>query len=1499
MSVSNSGTFATINVSNGVLVTSTQTLSGLDAGKYSLTLPSSLIADITAKEVTISGAAAQNKSFDGNTTATITGTLNGVIAPDTVTLTLSGTFASSAIGNSIAVTSTSTIGGTNAVNYSLTQPTGLTANINVPTVPLLQWNTAGNTGNETTEPSSVNDVNVTSSNWNYGTSTVATAGNGNRFGGSSWGLSASVDTNKYLQFALAPVTGYMVTPTSLTFIWDRSSTGPNTLALRSSADGYTSNIGTVSVTATSNTTAFSTINISGLTDLIGNTTFRLYGYGASAAGGTGGFDTATGGTQSNIVLNGYTTLAPSPAITTSGTLSALSTVYGTPSSETSFSVSGTFMQAGILVTPPAGYEVSLSSGSGFASSVTLGAAGTISSTPVYVRLSATASVINSPYSGDIVLSSSNATSVNVATVSSTVTAKELTVSGLTAINKVYDGNTAATLSGTGSLVGVINSDVVSLDGTPVGTFASADVANGIAVTVTGYSISGAGSGNYSLTQQTLSADITTVPSPVISSALTANATYGVAATTYAITASESPSSYNATGLPAGLTVNTLTGEITGTPTGLPGVFPVTISATNTGGTGTATLNYTILAKELTITGATANSKVYNKLAATTISGSVLVGIVGTDVVSVSNTANFTSVNVGTAISVTSTQTLSGADANKYSLTLPTGLSADITAKALTISGAVAQNKQFDGTTAATITGTLVTVESGDVVTLNDTGVFASSAIANGISVTSTSTLGGANAGNYTLTQPTGLVANITPLTLLQWNTFGNTGTETTEPSVFNNVNITAANLTQGTITAASNANRFGGTAWFNTGNTTGGNTLSEAVAGNDYIQFVVTPNSGYTFTPTSFSFIWDFSGTGPRSVALRSSIDGFTNDIGTLTNMSASATAIKTIPITSLTNVSSTTTFRLYGFGASATGGSGGFDTNSNQNNVILYGTTAELTGPTASVISGTASICEGDSAAISVTLTGGTSPFTIEYTDGTTVFTESNYISGTNIIVSSLTTSTYTIVSVTDSLAFTGTGNSGSAVITLLPNLTYYVDNDGDGYGDPLAPTFQSCVPFLGYVTLGTDCNDANAAINPGAVDVCYDGIDNDCNGVIDNVGLPGGCTAIVGSFPAGICGTTLSGWHSTVTANWTNFAQGYRFKITKVDMNTNAPIAAPVIIDRPVNNISLANVPGTTYNSRYMFEIAVRFNNVWQPFYGAACYLNTPNPVSTIGAQCGSTLTAMNQWINAAFVTNVSAYRFRVTRVIAGTPTGTSQEITQGMNRFNMTQLSGILFASTYRVEVSLRNTDGTFLPYGTPCNINTPAYPTTQVRSVQCNNYQVTSNSQLIIADAVATATMYRFRVYNGIDYDTFYDNSLNRFTLNNFPGLVPNGAIYSVQVAVKLPNEPNFGPYSKACTIKTPMQARAIASDVQLEVVNVFEALAYPNPFAENFKLDVKTNSEASIQVRVYDMIGKLVEDKMINSSDIQNFELGNQYPSGVYNVIVSQESNTKTLRVIRR
>jgi hypothetical protein len=86
---------------------------------------------------------------------------------------------------------------------------------------------------------------------------------------------------------------------------------------------------------------------------------------------------------------------------------------------------------------------------------------------------------------------------------------------------------------------------------------------------------------------------------------------------------------------------------------------------------------------------------------------------------------------------------------------------------------------------------------------------------------------------------------------------------------------------------------------------------------------------------------------------------------------------------------------------------------------------------PTSSVISGTTSICPSGSANIIVTITGGTSPYTLVYSDGTN-HTVNNYTSAANISVSPATTTTYTIVSVTGANGCTGSGNSGSAVVTV-----------------------------------------------------------------------------------------------------------------------------------------------------------------------------------------------------------------------------------------------------------------------------------------------------------------------------------------------------------------------------------------------------------------------------------------------------------------------------------
>lgn len=195
-------------------------------------------------------------------------------------------------------------------------------------------------------------------------------------------------------------------------------------------------------------------------------------------------------------------LVSGPLISISGTPAALTTTYGTASATTSFAVSGLNMGAGILVIPPAGFEVSTDN-TNFAPAITVGAAGTVVDTTVYLRLAASATA--GTKSGSIVLSGGGAADVNVAAAAGTVERKALTGS-FTAAGKLYDGTTDAMATGR-SLSDIVNGDEVELSG-GTAAFADAAIGTGKTVTLTGAVLTGAQAGNYALASvTTATADI--------------------------------------------------------------------------------------------------------------------------------------------------------------------------------------------------------------------------------------------------------------------------------------------------------------------------------------------------------------------------------------------------------------------------------------------------------------------------------------------------------------------------------------------------------------------------------------------------------------------------------------------------------------------------------------------------------------------------------------------------------------------------------------------------------------------------------------------------------------------------------------------------------------------------------------------------------------------------------------------------------------------------------
>ena len=449
------------------------------------------------------------------------------------------------------------------------------------------------------------------------------------------------------------------------------------------------------------------------------------------------------------------------------------------------------------------------------------------------------------------------------------------------------------------------------------------------------------------------------------------------------------------------------------------------------------------------------------------------------------------------------------------------------------------------------------------------------------------------------------------------------------------------------------------------------------------------------------------------------------------------------------------------------------------------------------------------------------------------------------------------------------------TSAIAVTQAVTLYTDADGDGYsvGTPIAPACYATIP-AGFSTfsLGTDCDDTLPGVNSGST--------------------------IFTQLKASQCNTLLTTLGKELFADAVSGATSYRI-IAK-----NMTTLVTQTIEKPTTFFRMVDFPLYDYNTVYEITILVQKNGIWYGKCAAPCTVTTPNIVAPGVAQlssvsCNVQLTRTDNPIYSNLIPNVTGYRFRITRPDNSVFVHERVSHWFTLNTFVTDSGVGIVYGATYQVEVAVK-TNGVYSGYGSVCTVTAP-----QVPGLSSCGIVATNKSYRFTTPAMDRVTVYRFELTNTVTSAiTYYDSFVNNFNFAlAFPGGISLNTVYSVRFAVKTINSTVFSGYGPACNVTSPIAlSRGEFTDVStptLKIDNTFTAVAYPNPFGDYFVIDVKSFNENVVDVKIYDMIGKLLESKEVQYSEINNQALGQEYPSGVYNVIVSQGENVKTLRVVKK
>jgi hypothetical protein len=364
-----------------------------------------------------------------------------------------------------------------------------------------------------------------------------------------------------------------------------------------------------------------------------------------------------------------------------------------------------------------------------------------------------------------------------------------------------------------------------------------------------------------------------------------------------------------------------------------------------------------------------------------------------------------------------------------------------------------------------------------------------------------------------------------------------------------------------------------------------------------------------------------------------------------------------------------------------------------------------------------------------------------------------------------------------------------------------------------------------------------------------------------------------------ANVCNGSVAALNTAIYGIPVTGAVGYKFRVS-----LNGNLVKDTV--RSSYSFALSMIPTVAYNTTYQVQVAPIYGGVVQPF-AYTCTVTTPIASTSIkNAHCDANLTTMASGVYANAILKAQSYKYFIqegNHVDSLISTSSAFSFSKFLNPLSRK------YATTYSVKAAVKTAD-VWSVYSLACDITTPALPTAAIATASCN---ATVNLVAYVnADAFIGATKFKFILTNGAHTDSVIQTSRS-LKMGSFKNALSkvNGTTYSLKVAAEYNGV--FGNFSSPCNI-TLNTAGLIANDNNTNG----DVVSYPNPFTSNFKLAFDTNSNSDVKVVISDLTGKVIESKVVSSSDFQNITFGENAHPGMYSVSVQQDGVISNFKVVK-